>query len=473
MLDKLRNFSKGKLAGVLVGIIIIPFVFWGMGSVFSGGNTNSIAKINNFNISTQNFADFINNSKISNEILRENIDNNVLEELLTQLVSTSLIELEIKELEINISDNILAKQIKKEKSFFDENNSFSRTKYEKFLLERNMHSTQFEQGIRDNELKKKLFIYISGGIKSPYFLLNKTFKDELKEVEVDYVNLNNIYMKKDTISFEEIKKYLEINKDKFLIETIDIDYIKITPENMVGENEFSKNFFSKIDEVEDLVINNVGISEISKKYNLKITTISKFSPKENKEEFLNEIYKKRNETNLEIVDKNDYFLLYEIRNKIKVLPSLEDDDFVNTVKNNMYENNKYEFNKDLIIKIQKNEFTTDDFFKISNGKVENLKLKSIKDTNKFTLDSVNLIYSLGINKFTLVSDENNNVYLTKIKNIYETNLNKKNPEITKYADKSNLKIRNNLYNSYDQLLNKKYKIEINEKTLERTKNYFR
>ena len=46
MLNKLRNFSKGKLAGVLVGIIIIPFVFWGMGSVFSGGNTNSIAKIN-------------------------------------------------------------------------------------------------------------------------------------------------------------------------------------------------------------------------------------------------------------------------------------------------------------------------------------------------------------------------------------------------------------------------------------------
>ena len=63
MLNKLRNFSKGRLAGVLVGIIIIPFVFWGMGSVFSGGNTNSIAKINNYNISTQDFADFVNNSK--------------------------------------------------------------------------------------------------------------------------------------------------------------------------------------------------------------------------------------------------------------------------------------------------------------------------------------------------------------------------------------------------------------------------
>ena len=98
MLNKLRNFSKGKLAGVLVGIIIIPFVFWGMGSVFSGGNTNSIAKINNHNISTQDFADFVNNSKISTDVIKENIDNNILEELLAQLVSTSLIDIEINEL---------------------------------------------------------------------------------------------------------------------------------------------------------------------------------------------------------------------------------------------------------------------------------------------------------------------------------------------------------------------------------------
>ena len=113
MLNKLRNFSKGKLAGVLVAIIIIPFVFWGMGSVFSGGNTNSIAKINNHNVSTQDFADFINNSKISPEVIRENINNNILEELLTQLVSTSLIDIEIDELKIFISDEILAKKIKK------------------------------------------------------------------------------------------------------------------------------------------------------------------------------------------------------------------------------------------------------------------------------------------------------------------------------------------------------------------------
>ena len=45
MLSKLRDFSKSKLAGVLITIIIIPFVFWGMGSVFSGGNKNNVVKI--------------------------------------------------------------------------------------------------------------------------------------------------------------------------------------------------------------------------------------------------------------------------------------------------------------------------------------------------------------------------------------------------------------------------------------------
>ena len=44
MIGSFRNFSKSKFAGVLVFIMIIPFVFWGMGGMFSSGNTNNIAK---------------------------------------------------------------------------------------------------------------------------------------------------------------------------------------------------------------------------------------------------------------------------------------------------------------------------------------------------------------------------------------------------------------------------------------------
>ena len=45
MIGSFRNFSKSKFAGVLVFIMIIPFVFWGMGGMFSSGNTNNIGAI--------------------------------------------------------------------------------------------------------------------------------------------------------------------------------------------------------------------------------------------------------------------------------------------------------------------------------------------------------------------------------------------------------------------------------------------
>ena len=50
MISSLRNFAKTKFAGLLVFIMIIPFVFWGMGGMFSSGNTNNVAKINNNSI---------------------------------------------------------------------------------------------------------------------------------------------------------------------------------------------------------------------------------------------------------------------------------------------------------------------------------------------------------------------------------------------------------------------------------------
>jgi len=473
MLNKLRNFSKGKLAGVLVGIIIIPFVFWGMGSVFSGGNTNSIAKINNHNVSTQDFADFVNNSKISTDVIKENINNNILEELLKQLVSISLIDIEINDLSIFISDETLAKQIKNQKSFHDKNNKFSRTKYEKFLLENNMSPIIFEKNIRDNELKKKLFLYIGGGIKSPYFLVNKNYRQSLKKIDVDYIDLNSIYINKNEITLNDVKKHVEENEEKFLVEKIDISLIKLTPENIVGETEFTNNFFSKIDEIEDLVANNVSINEISKKYNLKIKEIIDYYPDKNNEVLLNEIYKKRNNKAFELLDKNDYFLLYEIKNLKKILPNLEDKDFIAIVRNDLIEKNKYDTHTDIMKKIQKKEFTNEDFLKLSNGLIKSLKIDSVEDINKFTQDSVNLLYSLGINNFSLVTDDKNNVYLVKIKNVFEKNLVNNSKESIKFTNQTNNRVRDSLYNSYDFLLNEKYEIEINQNTLDRMKNYFR
>ena len=82
MIGNLRNFAKTKFAGLLVFIMIIPFVFWGMGSMFSSGNTNNLVKINKTNISTQEFIDYLNSSGIPQQSIKDNLKNNIIEELL-------------------------------------------------------------------------------------------------------------------------------------------------------------------------------------------------------------------------------------------------------------------------------------------------------------------------------------------------------------------------------------------------------
>ena len=45
MATSIGKLSKSFFIKLLVGIIILPFVFWGMGDVFRGGNQNVIASI--------------------------------------------------------------------------------------------------------------------------------------------------------------------------------------------------------------------------------------------------------------------------------------------------------------------------------------------------------------------------------------------------------------------------------------------
>ena len=119
MIGSFRNFAKTKFAGILVFIMIIPFVFWGMGGMFSSGNTNNIAKINNNSISTEDFIDYVNKSGIPEKTIRENLEQNIIEEILSGLVSTTLLDLEIKDFDLTISEVTLLKKIKENKNFID------------------------------------------------------------------------------------------------------------------------------------------------------------------------------------------------------------------------------------------------------------------------------------------------------------------------------------------------------------------
>ena len=79
MIEKLKNLGWKQFGGlVLIVIIIIAFGFGGFGGGFSTNNQNNIAKINKTNVTTQDFIDYVNQSGISQEAIRDNLDNNII-----------------------------------------------------------------------------------------------------------------------------------------------------------------------------------------------------------------------------------------------------------------------------------------------------------------------------------------------------------------------------------------------------------
>ena len=470
MIGSFRNFAKTKFAGILVFIMIIPFVFWGMGSMFSSGNTNSIVKINDSNVSTEEFIDYLNNSGIPQKTIRENLNNNIIEELLSGLVSTKILDLEIEEYDLIISKETLLKIIKKNKNFLDDQGNFQRLKYEKFLLENNQSAPQFELRLKNRELQKNLFSFVGAGTVSPKFLVKKLYEEENKKLEIDFINLDKFYKKKGDFTDNDLEKFLEENKENLKVDYLDFEYSIINPKNLIGVDEFNQSFFDKIDQIEIDISNEVPFNSIVLNLNLKSTKVKDFLFSSDKNEVEKKIFELKG-TDFDIFELGDDYVLYKIQKKESREPDITNSQTKEEILDLIFQKNKFDYNTNLIEKIKNNEFNDNEFIQMGQQNIKTAQLNSIRDNKKFDINAVKILYSLPINSFTLINDEKENIYLAKVKD-YQVELIDNNNEIIDYTNKQNSNLKNNMLKSYDLYLNSRYNVTLNQKTIERVKNFF-
>ena len=470
MIGSFRNFAKTKFAGILVFIMIIPFVFWGMGSMFSSGNTNSIVKINESNVSTEEFIDYLNNSGIPQKAIRENLNNNIIEELLSGLVSTKILDLEIREYDLIISKETLLKMIKKNKNFLDDQGNFQRLKYEKFLLENNQSAPQFELRLKNRELQKNLFSFVGAGTISPKFLVKKLYEEENKKLEIDFINLDKFYKKKGDFTDNDLKKFLEENKENLKVDYLDFEYSIINPKNLIGVGEFNQSFFDKIDQIEIDISNEVPFNSIVSNLNLKSTKVKDFLFSSDKNEVEKKIFELKG-ADFDIFELGDDYVLYKIQKNESREPDITNSQTKEEILDLIFQKNKFDYNTNLIEKIKNNEFNDNEFIQMGQQNIKTAKLNSIRDNKKFDINAVKILYSLPINSFTLINDEKENIYLAKVKD-YQVELIDNNNEIIDYTNKQNSNLKNNMLKSYDLYLNSRYNVTLNQKTIERVKNFF-
>ena len=107
MLSAIRKFSTSIYAKILLGIVIIPFVFWGMGPVFRGGDKNVIVVIDKEKFSTQEFADFVNSYQNNKQ---QKVNSEQIDELLSVFIGNKLLVNEYNNFDIKFINDCLSRE---------------------------------------------------------------------------------------------------------------------------------------------------------------------------------------------------------------------------------------------------------------------------------------------------------------------------------------------------------------------------
>jgi peptidyl-prolyl cis-trans isomerase D len=473
MIETLKKFGGKKLGGlILIVVIIIAFGFGGFGGGFSTNNQNNIAKINKTNVTTQDFMNYLNQSGISQQAIRENLDNNIIEELLSGLISATLIDLEVEDFNLSITELTVLKKIKENKNFQDDNNIFQRTKYEKFLLSNNMSAPMFELELKNRELRNHLFDIIGAGTITPNFLTKKKFEEENKSLDLEYFAMENLYKEKGNFTDTEINKFLDENKEQLKREYIDFKYAVLNPKILIGLDEFNQDFFDEIDKIENRISNGNNFQSIIQNIKTDIIEIKEFTPSLTKKINEDLIYSKRS-SETDLIENGDNFLLYSITNKYDRGPDMADQDTKEEIRELVYQKGKFDLNRSVLEEIQNKKFDDDKFKEMAGYSKEYLTINSIKDDDKFEANSVKILYSLPINSYTLVNDKENKIYLVKLVSSKKNAFNGNDENYLNFINNQNRNTRKSILQSYDQLLNSKYEVQLNQKTIDRVKNYFK
>ncbi len=481
MLSSIRKFSSSIYAKIFLFVVAVPFIFWGMGPLFTGGNLNTIVKIDDEKISTQEFTNFLKNNMTN----KEPLEDDLIDRLLSSFIGEKLLIEEMNNFDIHVSENSLGSIIRNEK-IFKKNNQFSRTEYEKFLIKNRLYAVIFEANILQQEKKKQLFDFIGGGIALSKSMVNIIYDKINQKRNIQAINLNDIINKKLKFSEDEIKLFFDQNRDKFKDIYKSIKFIELNSKNLTENNEISDLFFQKIDEIDDLIVGGENLDNILNKYNLGAATITTFKELdiENNSKEINKFPLRliknvfainETEPTILIADKDKYFVVEVIKTE-NIQRNINDKSVRKDILENLEIQTRAKFVSKIIEKINKNNFKKSDFDRLSyeeNVTIKKIRLENQNDNKILKKELISQIYAFPEKKIIVIADiglrESFLIYIDKIESV---RVDQGSENYKKYFNLSKIQIAGNLYNTYDSYLKYKYKININQKALDNIKNNF-
>ena len=481
MLTSIKKATSSFFTKVLIGLIILPFVFWGMGDVFRTGNQNVLVNIDAEKIGVQNFVNYLSQLNLTDEQRKNLSKTDLLDRILSDYIGKKIIAMEIETGGVKLSNSSLKEIITSDETF-KKDNQFSRTEYEKFLLENRMSPTMFEQNISEQEKKRQLLTYLSEGINLPNFLINKEFQNENQNKTIQYLELDDLYKNKK-FTDEEIKKIYDENKQFLVREFKKINFVELLPSNLTGQPEYNEAYFKRIDEIENGILDGKKVNDFAQEFNLSLKTINETDRnKKNKsgqdiiklEDGLFERMFNVEANKASLVNLNNKYFLSEVESINQITRDLEDEEIRDAITSQLKIKYIAENNIKIVKQLSEGKFKKeqfDNFSKENNISIKNTTLKNLEDETIFNKDIMREIFKVKDNELQLITDSTltKNYIIFSVKTEFPP-FDKNNKKFTEYETKAKLGFSNQIYGTFDAAVNERYDVKINEKVLTRIKN---
>jgi peptidyl-prolyl cis-trans isomerase D len=498
-LETIRNASRSIIFKIFIAFIILSFAIWGLTDIFKA-NPNAIASVSGESITQSEFQNrlkkekqFLDQIPDSNEkqILLSNIEQVTLQ----KLINTKIISLTAKNLGIDISTDVAAKEILNYSFFLDQDNKFDKAKFFEILKQNNLSESKFLKLIQEETA-----ITYTNNILAHNWLNKQNTQDNLKKYLLDkisYILYKIVDLQKHDYSFskEEIVEYYKNNQSKFkqdeqkdiILAEINLNNIRktiklsdddikniesqITPNNNENKDSLRQKLESDLinlktaeiyqnilDEIEIDLKNAADIDSIIKKHKLEkkhITNINKLSNATLNDAISNiEII---NEPNLIDLGNEKGSAIVEI---IEVKPEhikpieLVEVDIIEILKHEKANKELYKcaekLKEDLL---NKSNIESNNNCKFEKTDDNFIRYEFYTDKqNNFTKQIISSLMNLNIAEFTNIMTIQDNIYFAKINQIEATTNNDIVDSIIKqFIDSYNNEeeMMNYLYNLYN------------------------
>ncbi|MBW2246396.1 MAG: SurA N-terminal domain-containing protein [Deltaproteobacteria bacterium] len=245
MLRFMRQQAGNWLIKVLLGAIVIVFVFWGVGS-FREQRGGRVALINGDPVTLDEYREAYNNLI---ERLRNRFGNNlnedmikmlrVKEQALNQLIDNKLLVQEARRLKFRVSDKELAHAILQIEAF-QRAGVFDKRIYQNVLSRLRMTPEEFEIAQREAMIIERVTDLITNSVKVSDSEVKEWINWTHASVNIDFVRFDSDKYKDIEPSTQEIKTFYETHKENYKTdEMVKVRYLHFDPDRYQSEVSIS------------------------------------------------------------------------------------------------------------------------------------------------------------------------------------------------------------------------------------------